>query len=196
MEQNERGRMEQSVPTEAVERAAKGDAAALAELYQRFHPRILRLCRYLLNVPEEAEDAASEVFARLPKAMATYDFTQDFPRWLMAVASNHCLDLLRRRRVGQRIFEPVDDNAEFPSSDGSALEKVLENERADRVRAALSRLHERLRAPLVLRYYNDLSYDEIAAQLQLTRANVAVLIFRAKQELRRTLAAPGPEKIP
>lgn len=185
--------MEQPGLTEAVERAAKGDAAAQGELFKRFHPRILRLCRYLLSVPEEAEDAASEVFARLPRAMATYDFTQDFPRWLMAVASHHCLDVLRRRRVGQRIFEPADEGVEFVSPDGSALEKALENERADRVRSAVSSLPERLRAPLVLRYYNDMSYDEIAAQLQLTRANVAILIFRAKHELRRALAMPGPE---
>jgi RNA polymerase sigma-70 factor (ECF subfamily) len=68
---------------------------------------------------------------------------------------------------------------------------VLLDERRDAVREAIARLPERYRVPLVLRYYAGLGYDEIAAQLGLTRNHVATLIFRAKQELRRRLGA-GP----
>ncbi len=67
------------------------------------------------------------------------------------------------------------------------MQELLSAEARDGVRAAIEALPERYRLPLVLRYYNDLGYDDIAAALQLTRANVATLIFRAKKELRAAL---------
>jgi RNA polymerase sigma-70 factor, ECF subfamily len=74
------------------------------------------------------------------------------------------------------------------------LQEMLSLEARESVQQAIETLGERYRLPLVLRYYNDLSYDEIAATLGLTRANVAVLIFRAKQELRAKLAKAATSK--
>jgi len=170
-------------------RAGSGDADAYAELFREFQPRVLALCRYLLGSFEDAEDAASEVFARLPRAMKTYDAALPFPKWLMSVASHHCVDQLRRRKVQQRIFDPPDERTpEAVAGQASPLEDLVSAEEQNVVRAAIAALPERSRLPLVLRYYNELSYDEIAATLSLSRANVATLIFRAKQELREALA--------
>jgi RNA polymerase sigma-70 factor, ECF subfamily len=159
-----------------------------AKLYQAFHPGVLRLCHYMLGSREEAEDAADEVFIRLPRAVQTYDNAQPFSRWLSRVASNYCVDLLRMRRSEQRVFGPADPQApEPPSSGASPLQELLSQEQKDAVRAAIACMPEHYRVPLVLRYYNDLSYDEIAENLGLSRAHVATLIFRAKEELRRIL---------
>ena len=76
----------------------------------------------------------------------------------------------------------------------SPLNELLHSERVDAVRAAIEKLPPKYRAPLALRYYSDLSYDEIAEQLGMKRPQVATLIFRAKQELRQSLAAYGEEK--
>src|ERR1051325_4130426 len=172
-----------------LQRAGVNDASAVADLYREFRPRVLGLCRYLLGSREEAEDAASEIFLRLQKAMKTYDASLPFPRWLLSITSHYCVDLLRKRRVEQRVFAPSDPDLPEPSSAGvSPLQELLSSEARDTVQAAIESLGERYRLPLVLRYYNDLSYGEIAATLGLTRANVAVLIFRAKQELRAKLA--------
>ena len=186
--------MEEATLREVLRQARAGERAAFAGLYRCFFRRVLGLCRYLLGSRAEAEDAASEIFARLPETMKSYDSTLPFPRWLLSVTSHYCLDLLRRRRLEQRIFEPREAEGMEPAVAGpSPLEALLFNERKDGVRAAITRLRERYRVPLVLRYYNELSYDEIAARLGLSRAHVGIAIFRAKQELRRALLPVHPE---
>ena len=123
--------------------------------------------------------------------MNSYDTSLPFPRWLMSVTSHYCVDLLRKRKVESRLFEPAEPGAPEPvSATPSPLQEVLTAESRDKVRRAVAALPERYRLPRALRYYNELSYDEIAATLELTRAHVATLIFRAKQELRHALSRP------
>ncbi len=185
--------MDDATLSALVKRAGAADEEALAALYRHFHRRVLGLCRYLLGSETEAEDAASEVFVRLPHAMNSYDASLPFPRWLMSVTSHYCIDLLRKRGVEKRLFEPAPaaDAPEPVSATPSPLQEVLTAEARDEVRGAVAALPERYRLALTLRYYNQLSYDEIAATLELTRAHVATLIFRAKQELRRALIRPA-----
>jgi RNA polymerase sigma-70 factor, ECF subfamily len=178
--------------TDAVTRARRGDPDGLADLYEAFGPRVLGLCRHLLGSAEAAEDARSEVFLRLPRAIATYDPARPFDHWLLSVTSHHCLDVLRRRRLESRLFlgelEDTDPRVAGREPGPSPLAAVLTDEGRGRVRDALLRLPERYRVPLALRYYGELGYDEIAAQLEVTRNHVAILIFRGKQALRRLLA--------
>lgn len=165
-----------------------GDRQAYGEVYREFHPRVLGLCRYLLGSHDEAEDASNEVFVRLPAAVKTYDTALPFSRWLASVASHYCIDLLRRRRSEQRVLEPTDPEAPEPAaSDTSPLEDLLAREERTRVRAAIARLPERYSVPLVLRYYNEMSYEEIAERLGVSHENVKTLIFRAKEKLRKSL---------
>ena len=177
---------------EAVERARRGEREGFAELYQAFGGRVLGLCRHLLGSPEAAEDARSDVFLRLPRAIDRYDPALPFDRWLLSVTSHHCLDLLRRCRLESRLFaaewQETDSVSVGSESGPSPLAAVLTAEGRERVRDALLRLPERDRVSLVLRYYGELSYDEIASQLGVTRNHVAILIFRGKQALRRLLA--------
>src|SRR5262249_25597168 len=108
--------MDTTEVTVAIERARRGDPDGLTGLYQAFGRRVLGLCRHLLGSPEAAEDARSEVFARLPRAIERYDPVLPFDRWLLSVTSHHCLDLLRRRRVESRLFV-----AELPETDSAAV---------------------------------------------------------------------------
>jgi RNA polymerase sigma-70 factor, ECF subfamily len=171
-----------------ISRAMNDDADALGELYRLFRARVFGLCRHLLGRQEDAEDATSEVFARLPNAMKSYEQSLPFPRWLLSVTSHHCVDKLRRRQLEQRLFEPEPvETLTLPVREPSPLQQVISDESRDRVKKAIEALAEQYRVPLALRYYSDLSYDEIAEQLNLSRANVATLIFRAKQQLRRAL---------
>jgi RNA polymerase sigma-70 factor (ECF subfamily) len=107
------------------------------------------------------------------------------------VAGNQCIDALRRRQRGRRAIAEVEDGAvivEAVSPEPSPLSAVIGEEERAQVRDTIARLPENYRLPLVLRYYSELSYDEIGLQLGLQRNHVAALIFRGKQELRRTLA--------
>jgi RNA polymerase sigma-70 factor (ECF subfamily) len=173
-----------------IERARGHDAEAVGEIYRRYVRRVFGLCRYILNSREGAEDATSEVFLKLQRSIGSYDGSIPFPRWLLRVAGNQCIDALRRRQRGLKVFVEVEEGAviEAASSEPSPLGAVISTQERAQVRDTIARLPENYRVPLVLRYYGDLSYDEIAQQLGLERNYVAALIFRAKQELRRRLA--------
>jgi RNA polymerase sigma-70 factor, ECF subfamily len=167
------------------------------EMYKAHYRRVFSLCRYLLNSFDAAEDATHEVFLRAQRRLSTYDRSLPFSNWLVGIATNHCIDVLRRRTTERRLFDvkTQGDAGDWPaaavaSTSGglSALGEMIASERGQDVRNALTELPEKYRVPLVLAYYNEMSYDEIAKALDLGRNNVATLIFRAKQQLRQKLS--------
>jgi RNA polymerase sigma-70 factor (ECF subfamily) len=173
-----------------IERAQGHDTEALGEIYRRYVQRVFGLCRYILNSREGAEDATGDVFLKLQRSIKSYDGSIPFPKWLLRVAGNQCIDALRRRQRGLKVFVEVEDGAaviEAASPEPSPLGAVIGEEERAQVRDIIARLPENYRVPLVLRYYSELSYDEIGQQLGLQRNHVAALIFRGKQELRRKL---------
>jgi RNA polymerase sigma-70 factor (ECF subfamily) len=166
---------------------------AFDELYKTHYRQVRSLCRQLLGSPERADDAAQEAFIRAYRAFARYDAGQPFGAWIMKIARNHCLDVLRRRSTETALFGSEDAEAaavETSSPDG--LGATLAAERAAAVNAAVAQLPERYRVPLALAYFADSSYDEIAAELGITRTHVGVLLCRGKQLLRKALAENSP----
>ena len=173
-----------------IQRAQGHDAEALAEIYHLYVRRVFGLCRYMLDSWESAEDATSEVFLKLQRSIESYDRSIPFLRWLLRVAGNQCIDALRSRKRGRQVIVEGEEGVavvDAASSEPSPLGAVLSTEERAQVRDAITRLPDNYRVPLVLRYYGELSYDEIAQQLGLQRNYVAALLFRAKQELRRKL---------
>ena len=162
------------------------------EMYKTHYRRVFGVCRYLLNSFDAAEDATHEVFLRAQRRLSTYDRSLPFSNWLVGIATNHCIDLLRRRTTEKRLFDvkTPGDVGELRAPPGtlSPLGEMIASERGQDVRNALTELPEKYRVPLVLAYYNEMSYDEIAKTLDLGRNNVATLIFRAKQQLRQKLS--------
>jgi RNA polymerase sigma-70 factor (ECF subfamily) len=159
-----------------------------ADIYKAHYRRVFNLCRYLLNSFDAAEDATHEVFLRARRKLESYDPSLPLSSWLMGIANNHCIDLLRRRGTERRLFELEGSDApEARSAAPGPLGQLLAAERGDDIRTALGQLPEKYRVPLVLAYFNELSYDEIARTLGLSRNGVATLIFRAKQQLRQKL---------
>lgn len=163
--------------------------AAFAELYAAHYRQVRGLCRQLLGSTERGEDAAQEAFVRAYRAFERHDPAQPFIAWIMRIARNHCLDILRRRSHEAKLFgdEAVETAAaESPAAEG--LGAALTAERATAVNAAVAKLPERYRVPLSLAYYADADYDDIATTLGITRNHVGVLLCRAKQLLRQSLA--------
>lgn len=162
-------------------------AEDLASIHARFSRRLLGLLAYLMGSREAGEDALGDVFVKLERALKTYDRSAPFEKWLFAVATRHCIDLLRRRRTEGTIFT-VTETDQLAANEPSALSGLIESEQRDRIRGAILRLPVRYRVPLVLRYYEGASYQEIGERLGLDRNHVGTLLFRAKRELRRILA--------
>jgi RNA polymerase sigma-70 factor (ECF subfamily) len=167
-----------------------------ADIYKAHYSRVFGLCRYLLSSFDAAEDATHEVFFRAQRKLASYDPSHPFSSWLLSIASHHCIDLLRRRSKEKRLFEPDSAELEPPSKGASPLTQVLAAERSNDVRNALTALPEKYRVPLVLLYYNEMTYGEIAAALGLNRNHVATLILRAKQQLRGKLEKEKRSDLP
>ena len=179
------------VRREATAAAGDGDADFDA-LYRAQSRRVLRTCRYLLGSPDEAEDAAQEVFLRARQRFEQYDRERPFSHWILAVASHHCLDRLRRRGRETRLFETVDvERVAAPAREPGPLAALLARERGRQVREAVAALPVKYRVPLVLAYFHELAYAEIGAILGIEPGHVAVLVFRGRKQLRRMLTAPN-----
>jgi RNA polymerase sigma-70 factor (ECF subfamily) len=183
-----------TAPLRAV--AATGPSSPLdhAGLSTFYGEDVLRLCRRMLGHAHDAEDARSEVLMRAQQAAASWD-GRPLRAWLLAIASHHCVDRLRRRALEGRLFEASDlAEDDLPAQAPSALTLLLARERGAQLEAALAALPDKYRAPLVLRFLADQSYGEIAEQLGATEAQVAVLVFRAKTKLREALLASEGRK--
>jgi RNA polymerase sigma-70 factor (ECF subfamily) len=174
-------------PTEAITRARAGDAEAWGELYREYAPAIFRFCRRALPTREDAEDATMEVFTKLREKLGQYDMTRSFTAWLYKVAANHCWDTLRRRKIRQDKESEDVESVPLEHPDPNQLEQLIQERTSEEVRKALDKLGARARMALVMRYYSDMSYDEIADALGVRRAFVGVVLLRARHELRQTL---------
>jgi RNA polymerase sigma-70 factor, ECF subfamily len=178
-------------PAEAIARARAGDADAWGELYREYAPAIFRFCRRALPTREDAEDATMEIFMKLKDKLVQYDETRSFSAWLYKVAANHCWDLLRRRKIRQDKETEDVETVPLEHPDPNQLDRMIEQSTSDQVRHALAKLGPRARMALVMRYYSDMSYDEIADALGVRRAFVGVVLLRARHELRQALGEPG-----
>lgn len=186
--------MDESQLEIVLREAQIGSSVAFGRVYGEFSSRVFGLCRKMLGSEAAAEDATSEVFERAYQALDQYDRERPFDRWILTIASRHCLNRLRRERFEMRLFpdEPVEAPAAVAASSPLVALETREQRRA--MVRAIDALPENYRLPLVLKYYGDLSYDEIAEQLGITRNNVAVLLHRAKRELRGAVAALRKEE--
>ncbi len=172
----------------SAEPASALDSGAL---HARFALDVLRLCRRMLCDPDEAQEARNETFLRAQQAAASWD-GRPLRAWLLGIAAHHCVDRLRRRSLEGRLFAAEDPVGDDTAGAGpSPLTALLARERQSALEVALAELPDRYRAPLVLRFLAELSTAEIAEQLELTPAQVALLLFRAKQRLRDVLARGG-----
>jgi RNA polymerase sigma-70 factor (ECF subfamily) len=128
-----------------------------------------------------------EIFMKLKVKLVQYDATRSFSAWLYKVAANHCWDILRRRRIRQDKETGDLENVPLEHPDPSQLEMLIEQRSSEEVRKALAKMGPRARMALVMRYYSDMSYDEIADELGVRRAFVGVVLLRARHELRQAL---------
>ena len=162
--------------------------AQFEQLYRSHYRRVHGLCRQLLGRSGSADDATQEVFMRAYRAFDRYDPGQPFAGWILSIANHYCIDVVRRRAKETRLFDATGvEQVEMESADVSALDALVTSERAAEVKAAIASLPDKQRVPLVLAYYEDASYDEIAAALGITRNHVGVLLLRAKRALRREM---------
>jgi RNA polymerase sigma-70 factor (ECF subfamily) len=143
----------------------------------------------MLGNGPEAEDAAQEVFLRAYLKLASYDRARRFATWLLSIASNYCIDLLRRRRAELVTLE----DAEFAlaSSEPGPEQSAIASEQRDVIAQAIDALPPSYRLPTVLRYYYDLPYVEIQQATGLSEATIKTRLHRARRMIKDFLERRG-----
>ncbi len=189
------GAMSETELAQLLSQVRAGDADAWGELYRQYAPAMFRFCRRLLPAREDAEDATTEIFMKVRQKLGTYDSSRPFTAWLYKVASNHCWDALRRRHIRQDLETGDVDELPLEHPDPSQLQRLEAEHSTKQVRDGLAKLPDRARAALVLRYFADLSYEEIAETLGVRRQFVGVLLLRARHQLRDALSQSATRSV-
>ncbi len=176
-------------------RVAEGDVESFGVLVERHQRRLFRLCERMLHNPEDAGDAAQEVFLKAFRKAGSYRPRGKVYTWLYRIAVNHCLNVLRRRKLARFLSfgevggsgDAEDDRPEFDPEDAAPdAEQQLEARRRWRAtRELIDQLPAGQRAVLVLAKFEGLSYRQIAAVLEISEGAVESRLFRAVQRLRK-----------
>jgi len=168
-----------------IERARSGDHRAFSRLVETYQTPVYNLCYRVLGNPHDAEEAAQEAFLRAYTRIGSYDPARPFKTWLLAIAHHYCIDRLRRRRLTWLSLddEPALDTAMWRSTAPTPEDVVMRRERDSDIQALLSDLPLKDRSALVMRYWYDLSYEEIAAATDTTVSGVKSRLHRARGSL-------------
>lgn len=180
---------------EWVEATKQGDQDAFAELVYTFQDPVYNLCYRMLGESTEAEDATQEAFLRAYMNIERYDMNRSFKTWVMSIASNHCIDRLRKRRMSYLSLddEPTAAALALSSNDPLPEHATLQKERSEIIQDLLNELSPDYRAAVVLRYWYDYSYAEIAQVMDTTESAIKSRLFRARQTLAELMSDSSDE---
>jgi RNA polymerase sigma-70 factor, ECF subfamily len=168
--------------------ARKGDTEAFAKVVEAFQTPVFNLCYRMLGDATFAEDAAQESFWRAYKGLGKYDFQRSFGTWMLSIAAHYCIDQLRRKRLSAVSLEDLLPEEDAPDPAPRPETIAVQNERGEAVQRLLLSLAPEDRAMIVMRYWYDMSYEEIGGTLSCTVSAVKSRLHRA----RKTLAEQCP----
>lgn len=167
-----------------IAEAKTGDKEAFSNLVEKYQRPVYSVCYRMLGTPTAAEDAAQEAFIRAYQALDRYDPERSFATWLLSIASNYSIDQLRKKKVTILSMDSDRHGWLAPPDPGPSPEKAaLEKEKQALVQAILAELSETDRAAVVLQFWHDYSYEEIAETLDLSTSAVKSRLFRARRLL-------------
>lgn len=164
----------------------EADQDAFAEIVYSFQDAVYNLCYRMLGERTEAEDATQEAFIRAYNNLDRYDVNRSFKTWLLSIASNHSIDRLRKRRLKYlSLDEPLPGHMQLAltSDQNSPEQQTVQNERSEQIQALLDELSPDDRAGIILKYWYDYSYAEIAEALDTTESAIKSRLFRARRAL-------------
>ncbi|MCO5269202.1 MAG: sigma-70 family RNA polymerase sigma factor [Brumimicrobium sp.] len=173
-----------------VDRAKAGDQMAFAELMGRYRESVYFMLLKMVKNPNDAEDLTIEAFGKAFHRIHQYSPNYAFSTWLFKIASNNCIDFIRKKRINLLSI----DNA-YINHDGDSVqidiagdtpdpeEEYIKNQKVKAMRAVVDKLKPRYKDLIVKRYFLELSYEEIAEELDLPLGTVKAQLFRAREFL-------------
>lgn len=172
---------------------SNGDSDAINEIFLRYKGRILNFCLRILGNRADAEDATADTFVNLLADRYRYNPDAKFSTWLFTVARNTCISRIRKRKRSVSMwFQTKDSSQGFEPWDpvdtqDISNEQLHKKEAALKVKTAINSLPIEQKEALILREYEKLKYDEIANILNCSLSNVKILIFRAREHIKKDL---------
>ncbi len=181
-----------------VKAAIAGEQQAYATLLERYRSSVYNHLLKMVKNPDDAEDLTLEAFGKAFHKLSTYAPHFAFSTWLFKIAQNNCIDHIRKKRLNfLSIDQPFDSQGDRDYS-GSVRtmnrtpeEEIIRQQRLQMVRSMLGQLSTKYRLMIELRYYEELSYEEIATELDIPLGTVKAQLFRAKEMLFTLMQNPG-----
>ena len=180
-----------------VERAKKDDQAAYAQLMNRYQEAIYYMLLKMVNNASDAEDLTIEAFSKAFKKIEQYTPNFAFSTWLFKIATNNCIDFIRKKRIDHISLDRETSDkdkasniiiAEVPDPE----EDLINKQKAKLMRSVVTTLKPRYRDLVELRYFKEYSYEEIADELNLPLGTVKAQLFRARELLYNILKQKNP----
>jgi RNA polymerase sigma-70 factor (ECF subfamily) len=168
-----------------LEEARRGNKEAFGNLIEAYQAPVFNLAYRMLGNADEAEQAAQEAFIRAWTRLDSYDSTHKFSTWLLSITSNYSIDQIRKRRAQLLSIDgPLPAHPALMSGGEASPEvQVIEDEREEAVQQLLDILPDDYRQAVVLRYWYDLSYDEIAEVMDTSVSAIKSRLFRARRQM-------------
>jgi RNA polymerase sigma-70 factor (ECF subfamily) len=171
-----------------VMRASAGDQRAYAELMDRYRDAIYYMLLKMVNNASDAEDLTIEAFGKAFKNINQYAPNYAFSTWLFKIATNNCIDFIRKKKANHVSLDHTNEEHERATKDIQAPikdpeEALITAQKMKLMRSLVSKLKPRYRKLIELRYFSELSYEEIAEELELPIGTVKAQLFRARELL-------------
>jgi RNA polymerase sigma-70 factor (ECF subfamily) len=178
---------------ELIARARRGEERAFRALLRSYERAVYNICLRMIRDRLEAEDLAQEAFMKVFSMLDRYDPAYAFSSWLFKITTNLCIDAIRKRRVETvSMEEPVRGQdseyvRQYPSPVDNPERELIKSERARRLEEGIEGLPAHYRIIILLRHQQNLSYEEIAATLDIPLGTVKARIHRAREMLKNRL---------
>ncbi len=178
-----------------VELAVSENAEAFGEIVNRWERKIFALCYGMLNREDDARDAAQETFISAYRNLSRFRGEAKVSSWLHRIAVNHCLTKQRRTKIRPEIYLDEEKNEEdrffVAPSNQSPSKQFEQSETSKRVRQALNSLPADLRQVIVMKEFEEMTFQEISETLELPLSTVKSRVYTALKQMRKKL-----ERIP
>jgi RNA polymerase sigma-70 factor (ECF subfamily) len=166
-----------------LKQAAEGDDDSFALIVHQYQGPVFNLCYRMLGDAVEAEDASQETFIRAYRNIKKYDPSRKFINWLLTIASNHCVDRLRKKRLTIISMDSLLPGEHLVDRTPGPEGRLDRSEAQHEIQMLIDQLSPKDRAAIILKYWYDQSYEEIAELLSLSVSAVKSRLHRARREL-------------
>jgi RNA polymerase sigma-70 factor (ECF subfamily) len=173
-----------------INRFKDGDTSAFGEIVLKYQDKIYNLCRHMLGNAHDAEDTAQDVFLKAYQALPKFQPEASLYTWLYRIATNTCIDY-KKKPIFESLFGDSGEGERLihdRASDAPSPEKLYQSKQIDNaLQESLGKLSPKLRAIIILKEIEELSYEEISDTLKISMGTVKSRIARAREELQKLL---------